>query len=235
VIAATTQALPFFGKMAINWFDVAILVLLGLGFYHGRKNGMSKEVLSLFQWLSVVVVCGWLYPTVAQFLVDKVGLRLLTGYILGYIMLSLALFYIFSFLKRTLGLRLFKSNLFGNAEYYLGMFSGVIRFACALLFVLAFLNARYYTPEEIQARHDYEQRWYGSDFFPGLQTVQDQVFGKSFTGPYIKKYLGHLLIKPTSTGGVQPKSVQPKSKRPVIILPPVTTSRVGSSNPRTTH
>jgi hypothetical protein len=38
---------------------------------------------------------------------------------------------------------------------------------------------------------------YGSDFFPTLQTVQTAVFQDSFIGPYIKNYLGILLIKPT--------------------------------------
>ena len=74
--------------------------------------------------------------------------------------------------------------------------SGMVRFACILLFALAFLNARHYTPAQIEASNEYQERWYGAHFFPDLYTVQNQVFKKSFTGPYIKKYLGVLLIEP---------------------------------------
>ena len=212
MIAATTQS-PILDKLlTANWFDIVVIVMLVIGFYHGRKNGMSKEVLPSLQWLSVVIVSGLFYPVMAQSLVPPVSVSLLTSYILGYVVLSLAVFFVFSFLKHTLGFRLFKSNLFGNFEYYLGIPAGMVRFACILLFALAFLNARHYTPEEIKAHNDYEQRWYGSDFFPGLFTVQDQVFKKSFTGPYIKEYLGELLIQPTPLhdGGSQPKNTVPR-------------------------
>jgi uncharacterized membrane protein required for colicin V production len=207
VITAITQSPVLDKLLTVKWFDIVVIVMLVIGFYHGRKNGMSKEILPSLQWLSVVIVSGFFYPAVAQSLVSLASLGSLTSYVLGYVILSLAVFFVFSFLKRTLGLRLFKSNLFGNTEYYLGMLAGMVRFACILLFALAFLNARQFTPEEIKARNDYEQRWYGSDFFPGLFAVQDQVFKKSFTGPYIKEYLGELLIQPTPlhNEGSQPK------------------------------
>jgi hypothetical protein len=56
------------------------------------------------------------------------------------------------------------------------------------------------------------KRWYGGglysgNYFPSLQTVQAQVFTKSFTGPYIKDYLGPLLIEtaPPPTAKPEPK------------------------------
>jgi uncharacterized membrane protein required for colicin V production len=207
VIAATIPSLVLDKLLTANWFDIVVIVMLVVGFCYGRKNGMSKEVLLSLQWLSVVIISGLFYPVAAQSLVSLESLGSLTSYVLGYAILSLAVFFVFSFLKRTLGLRLFGSNLFGNAEYYLGIPAGMVRFACILLFALAFLNARYFTPEEIKAHNDYEQRWYGSEFFPSLFTVQDQVFEKSFTGPYIKEYLGGLLIKstPLHNVGSQPK------------------------------
>ena len=207
MIAAITPSPVLEKFLTANGFDLVVLVMLVLGFYYGRKNGMSKEVLPSLQWLSVVIVGGLFYPVAAQLVVPPASLSPLTSNILGYVVLSLAVFFVFSILKRTLGLRLFKSNLFGNAEYYLGIPAGMVRFACIVLFALAFLNARQYTPEEIKNHNDYEQRWYGSDFFPGLFTVQDNVFKKSFTGPYIKEYLDELLIKSTTlhNGGSQPK------------------------------
>jgi len=53
---------------------------------------------------------------------------------------------------------------------------------------------------------------YGSQFFPTLQTVQDQVFAKSLIGPQIKTYLAFLLIRPTLPEGKQ-------LERPTLTLP----------------
>ncbi len=188
-------------NVPLNWFDGLVVLVLGFGLFRGRKNGMSKEILPLSQWLAVVLVSGFLYAMVAQILTTMVTVDTLTGYLLGYAILALALFGIFSVVKRPLAARLFSSNLFGGAEYYLGMLSGLIRFSCILLFALAFLNARHYTPAQIEAGNNYQNRWYGAHFFPDLYTVQDQVFRKSFTGPYIKEYLGMLLIEPTTMSG----------------------------------
>jgi uncharacterized membrane protein required for colicin V production len=189
-------------SLAANWFDAVVVVVLGFGLWQGRKNGMSKEVLPLFQWLAVIFVGGLFYATVAQLFAQKASLDKLTSNIVGYVFLTLAVFFVFSVLKRTVGLRLFGSNIFGGAEYYLGMLSGMVRFACILFFVLAFLNAPLFTPAQIEASNSYQQRWYGAQYFPGIYNVQDQVFKKSFTGPYIKEYLGVLLVTPTTAAGL---------------------------------
>lgn len=187
--------------LSVNWFDVVVVLVLGFGIFRGRKNGMSKEILPTFQWLTVIFISGTFYSVVGELLARWAYLNTLTCYIMGYVLLALVVFFIFSLLKRTVGLKLFGSNIFGSAEYYLGMPAGMIRFACILLFALAFLNARYYTAAQIQASYNYQSRWYGKQFFPNLYTVQNQVFRKSFTGRYVKDYLDVLLIKPTTVGG----------------------------------
>jgi uncharacterized membrane protein required for colicin V production len=204
VLAETTQSLPV-DKMGVNWFDVVAVLVLIAGFFRGRKNGMSMEVLPLFQWLSVVIVGGLFYPNVGGWLVNMSLLRFPAAYVMGYALLALVIFFVFSLLKRALTPRLEGSSLFGNAEYYLGMSSGVVRFGCVLLFALAFLNVRHFTAEEIKAGDDYQQRWYGARFFPDLHIVQEQVFEKSFTGHSIKKYLGVLLIQSIPPGEGQPE------------------------------
>jgi hypothetical protein len=67
-----------------------------------------------------------------------------------------------------------------------------------LLVVLALLNARAYSPSQVQALEKYQQEAYGSDFFPTLYSVQQTVFVKSVTGSWVRQYLGWLLIKPTA-------------------------------------
>jgi uncharacterized membrane protein required for colicin V production len=204
MLAETTQSLPV-DELGVNWFDVVVVLILVTGLFRGRKNGMSMEVLPLFQWLSVVILSAWFYPTVAQWLVNMGLLKFPASCVMGYVLLALAIFLIFSLLKRALTPRLSGSSLFGNAEYYLGMPSGLVRFGCMLLFALAFLNASHSTPKEIKAGNDYQQRWYGAHFFPDLHTVQEQVFEKSPTGHCIKKYLGVLLIQSTPPSEGQPE------------------------------
>jgi uncharacterized membrane protein required for colicin V production len=198
-------------NLAVSWFDAVVVLVLGFGIFRGRKNGMSKEILPLFQWLAVVLVSGLFYPLVAPLLAKLATLDALTSNILGYVVLALGVFFVFSVIKRLLSSRLFGSNLFGGAEYYLGMLAGLVRFACILIFALAFLNARYYTPAQIENSKNFQEQWFGAHFFPNLYNAQDDVFKKSFTGPYVGKYLGVLLIKPTSSGASQPVQKEPAS------------------------
>ncbi len=188
-------------SLSLSWFDAVVVMVLVFGLFRGRKNGMSKEILPLFKWLAIIFVSGLFYSQMAQWLVSLASLDPLTGNLLGYAILALVVFLIFSMLNRPLGLKLFGSNLFGNAEYYLGTPSGMVRYACVLLFALSFLNARHFTPAQIEADSKYQQRWYGAQFFPGLYTVQNQVFVKSYTGPFIKKYLAVFMIEPTPMKG----------------------------------
>jgi hypothetical protein len=39
---------------------------------------------------------------------------------------------------------------------------------------------------------------YSGNYFPTVENIQEQVFKKSFTGPYLKSYLGALLIDTAS-------------------------------------
>ena len=127
-------------------------MVLVFGLFRGRKNGMSKEILPLFQWLAMIFVSGLFYSLVAQWLVKSGALGCADRAIFwGMRFWRWPFFCFFRMLKRPLGLKLFGSNLFGSAEYYLGMPSGMVRYACVLLFALAFLNARHYTPAQIEA------------------------------------------------------------------------------------
>jgi uncharacterized membrane protein required for colicin V production len=203
-------------NLPVNWFDGVVVGMLIIGLFRGRKLGMSKEVLPLLKWVSLVVVCGLWYQTVAQLLTNAAGMRKFPSYICGYLLLAFVIWIVFLIFKRLLAYRTSENNLFGSGEYYLGMLSGMIRFACMLLAVLALLNAPFYTAADIIKHDAYVKRWYGGgiysgNFFPSLQTVQEQVFTKSFTGPYIKDYLAPLLIET-----VPPPKAKPVPKPAVV-------------------
>jgi len=101
-------------------------------------------------------------------------------------------------LRGAIGGKLIGCDLFGGAEYYLGMCAGAVRYACIILVGMALLNARYYPPAEVRAHIKYQEDNYGSVYFPTVCAVQHQVFDESFTGRMTKNYLGILLIRPTT-------------------------------------
>jgi uncharacterized membrane protein required for colicin V production len=182
----------------LNPFDVAVVVVLIAGIARGRKLGMSGELLSLLKWLAILFGCGFAYQPLGDTFATSTGIfSSLSAYIISYVVVAIVILLLFALLKRNLDGRLLGSDVFGRAEYYLGMVSGFIRFTCILLTVLALLNARYYNPTEVRAMEKYQNEWYGSNFFPTLQTIQSTVFERSLAGPWIKDKLSFLLIKPT--------------------------------------
>jgi uncharacterized membrane protein required for colicin V production len=185
--------------LPFNGFDVVLFIVLVVGIYRGRKQGMSGELMPLATWLAILLVCAVAYEPIGSLFTSETGLfSKLFCYIIAYVGTALVIVLLFAGVKRALGGKLLGSDLFGKAEYYLGMGSGLIRFACILLVVLAVLNARYYTVQEVKAEEKFQNDVYGSHFFPTLQNIQSTVFERSLTGPWIKENLSFLLIKPTA-------------------------------------
>ena len=185
-------------KLPINLFDLIVIVVLAAGIYRGRKHGMSEELIKLLQWLAILFGCAAIYEWGGQMFGEFTSMfGRLSRYLVAYMAGALLITLLFALVKRGLDGKLLGSDFFGHAEYYLGMGSGLVRFSCMLLVALALLNARYFSPTEVRAMQKYNDDVYGSDYFPGLHSVQEAVFEKSITGPWIRQNLGFLLIKPT--------------------------------------
>jgi uncharacterized membrane protein required for colicin V production len=200
-------------NLPINMFDLILVAVLAAGLARGRKHGMSQELLLLLKWLVIVIGCAAVYEPVGQLFSQSTGLfGLLASYLMVYILAALLVVGLFALLKNSLGGKLLGSDIFGQSEYYLGMVSGLVRFICIMLAALALLNARYYTQAEVRAMEKFQDDVYGSNYFPTLHSIQAAVFEKSLTGPWIKKNLDFLLIKPT-----EPDTRQFKQKD--VVLP----------------
>ena len=185
-------------QLPINFFDALLIVVLVAGIARGRKHGMSEELMSLLTWLAVLFGCAVVYQPGGELIGQFTSMfSRLTCYLIAYVVGALLVFLLFAGIKRGLGGKLLGSDIFGRSEYYLGMGSGLLRFSCILLTALALLNARYFSPTEVRAMEARDIDIYGSDFFPGLHSMQATVFEKSLTGPWIKENLGFLLIEPT--------------------------------------
>lgn len=183
--------------LPVNMFDVALLVILVMGIMRGRKHGMSEELMSLLKWLAIVIGCGLIYDPLGSMLARSSPFSLLASYIIVYITGALVILGLFALVKHRLGGKLIGSDIFGRSEYYLGMGSGLVRFACILLAFLAILNSRYFSPQEVRAMEAFQDDVYGKNYFPTWHTAQAVVFDNSLSGPWIKDHLGFLLIKPT--------------------------------------
>ena len=183
-------------KFNFNWFDIALVLFLVAGAFRGRKRGMSQEVIPLFKWITLVAVSGLFYRPVAEFISKKSYFSLLSASCAAYLGIALVVTIVFLLISRQLGGKVVGSDMFGKSEYYLGILSGMARFACILIFGLALLNARHYTQKEIEDRNRFVMQNYSNDFFPALSQVQDQVFRESFFGPMIHSRLSVVLIKP---------------------------------------
>jgi len=191
----------FMTDFSLSWVDCAILMLLAVGLWRGRKRGMSEELLDIVKWAIIVVAAGFLYEPGGRFLNSVSVFSPLSCYVAVYMGIALLVVIIFSFVRRGAGAKLVGSDVFGSAEYYLGMAAGVFRYACIILVAMAFLNARYYTPEELRTRTQYQQDNFGSSFFITWPDLQQEVFLHSYVGRFTKEYLSVVLIQPTSSEG----------------------------------
>jgi len=158
---------------------------------------MSQELVDVIQW--IVIICGgaYLYLPVGEWFAATTSSGLLFSYTAVYLGLAVIIKIFFVTVRRGVGGKLVGSDVFKGAEYYLGMFAGLVRFACVLIMILAVLHSRYFTPAEIAADDKMQKEVYGSDFFPGLHALQLEVFENSLSGNFVQKQLAFLLIKPT--------------------------------------
>jgi len=184
--------------MPFNWFDIAIILFIGLGISRGRKHGMSQELILVLKWVAIILVCGLFNGVVGDVISDSTVFTHLAAYLMAYIVMALGITVSFWAITKMAKGKLVGSDVFGSGEYYLGMIAGGVRYACILIFGLALLNARLYSQKEIADDLNFQNDVYGSDFFPKLYTVQADVFKNSFAGPHIRDELGFLLIKSTA-------------------------------------
>jgi len=214
MIFAVVHSVRWYENLSFNWFDVALLAMLVVGYLRGRKNGMSREIVPTCMWLTVVLGAGFGHQILGQWLIES-GLagKMLGGLakyvnITCYLLMTIVIVMIYSLVAKRFREKVTGSNTFGSNEYYLGMGAGIIRYACILMFVLALLNAPFYSAAEIAVDQAYKARWYGGgekgfsgDFIPSMADVQSAVFKKSFTGPFIENDMSFLLVH---NGAIQP-------------------------------
>lgn len=233
IAAATAAASPSGGGLAFNWFDIVVVAVLGFGFYRGRRNGMSRELLPLLFWVVLVAGCALIYPVIAGFL-NSFVLDPFWGCLLAYLAPAALVFMVFRILKHFLAERLVKSDFFKGGEYYLGMVSGVVRYACAIVFVLALLNAPFYSQAQKNQMKAYDEKNFGGglfsgNYFPHIYQVQDSVFEHSFLGPLVKNYAGALLINTGQAAAAKNAAAKNNPSKPANPAKPAPLIQIGTN------
>jgi uncharacterized membrane protein required for colicin V production len=214
------------GKAPFNWFDVLLAIILGIGFWRGRKRGMSREFLPVLMWLVLVLAAGLGYALLGDLLLQQGIPQKVFGkefnartaaYMTSYISIAVVVMLLFLIPRNYFKKKLEGSNAFGAGEYYLGIAAGMIRWFCMTLVVLALLNAPFYTSADIAADKAYKNRWYGGgmkeysgDFIPSVYELQTLVFKESLIGPVINSCLGIVLIHSTPSGDQKPSVIEIK-------------------------
>jgi uncharacterized membrane protein required for colicin V production len=203
-------------ELSFSWVDLTVVVFLLVGLFRGRKRGMTGEMLDLVKWLLILFGGALLYEPLTHYLSQVVpGLSALGGYLLSYIGFGLLMVLIFGSIKHNLGDKIAQGELFGGAEYYLGMLAGIARWGCISLVCMALIHSREYTPVEIKAREKQQEDNFGSIRFFRLYSLQADIFKSSMIGQVVEKQIPSLLIKPTSPGlapSVQSRT-PPKQRR----------------------
>ena len=209
------QIHDFLKNLPFGYFDVIVLIWLVVGLLRGRKQGMTQELLPLLFWVSTVLLAGFYNQPLAGIIRDytKGAFSVLWSDVVAYALIAFSLALVFTLLKHWLGDKLTGSDVFGRCEYYLGMFSGVLRFAAMLLVLLALMHSRVVTRHELddinaQMKKNLE------DIHPPRYiygSIEQLIFFQSLSGSFVQNDLSDLLI-PTITPPERAIGETPKKK-----------------------
>jgi uncharacterized membrane protein required for colicin V production len=186
--------------MPFNWFDFVVLIVLGIGVFRGRQRGMSEELLDVFQWLTIVVVSALTYGPLGKMIAHGANMSLLMAYIVAYLLSAFGIKLFFSWVRKGVGEKVVGSDLFGGAEFYLGMMAGMVRFGCVLLVFLSMLHAKNITTEQLARQAKMQKDNFGDISFPTFGSVRHDIFHGSLSGRFIARHLSDQLIQPTAPG-----------------------------------
>ena len=110
MLATVTTQGPWWMKIHPNVtaFDIILVAVIGFGFWRGRRNGMTKEVIPLSQCLVMIVACTLGYGVLGKFLVHSGVIRSVFGTffrestaasVAAYVVIALVVYLVFAPLK----------------------------------------------------------------------------------------------------------------------------------------
>ena len=190
-------ALPAF---TFDYVDVVVVVWLIIGIIRGRKRGMTQELLPTMQWVAILFLAGLFYHPLADIIFSNTGgaFNRLWANVTGYLLIAVGIHMAVLWIKQVIGEKLTGSDMFGRWEYYFGMISGLVRFACIVLVLIALMHARIYSAAELAETEKMQKRNFEDIRFPTYGSVQHAVLAESFTGRLVEDNMSKLLISSTT-------------------------------------
>ena len=89
-----------------NWFDLVALAMLVVGFFVGRKRGMSLELLTMLQWVGIVFIGALACDPFGRMMADFSGLNPTLTYITAYLLTAIGIKVFFFLVRRMTGEKL---------------------------------------------------------------------------------------------------------------------------------
>jgi uncharacterized membrane protein required for colicin V production len=185
---------PVVTNATFDYFDIVAVLWLIIGLWWGRKRGMSQELLPLLQWIGIVTVAGLLYGPFSLVIHQCTQFSALWSNITAYLLIMLCVHLAYLWFKKMFAEMLVKKDLFGKAEFYLGMMAGFVRFGCMLLVGMSLMNSRVATDAELAQTEKFQKDWFSDIRFPTYGGIQHDVLFKSFTGSWVQSNLKSVLI-----------------------------------------
>jgi uncharacterized membrane protein required for colicin V production len=192
-----------------NYFDLMAIVWLIIGFFRGRKRGMSQEFLPLMQWVAIVVVGGLFYTQVSVYVHQYAQFGWLWSNVSAYGLIAIAVHLVYKWFQKMFGEKLVEKDPFGRGEFYLGMMAGVTRFGCMIIVAMALMNSRVGTAAELAQMEKFQAAWFSDIRFPTYGEFQQEVLLQSFSGKWVQVHLKSVLIASVNSGAGMPR---PSSK-----------------------
>lgn len=123
----------------MNWFDLTIIIIIGLSVVISLFRGLIREVLSLLIWISAFWVAWYFVDVGAQFLDGWVDLPS-ARHVMAFVGLFLFVLIIGGLLNYLIGLLISKTGL-ASSDRFFGMFFGLIRGIVAVTALVFFIKA----------------------------------------------------------------------------------------------
>jgi uncharacterized membrane protein required for colicin V production len=180
-----------------NLFDGFVIVMLIIGMIRGKMRGMSEELLDVFEWLLVVVVAAHAYKPIGDWVANFAKIPVVLAYVGSYLFVVIVITSIFATVKRKMGEKVFESDLFGGAEYPLGMLGGMVRYGCMVMMLLAILNAFVLDYSQVEIKRKAQEKDLGEGMsFPTKESLHQGIFIGSIVGQFARNNLETQMIEP---------------------------------------
>lgn len=167
----------------VSWFDISVLILMLIGFIHGRRNGISVELLDVTKWLTVIVLGNLYYRPFGDWFATRAGITHNYADLFMYIAIMMAVLSGFELIKKVAHGKLFSKAFFGKMETRFGMVAGTVRYLCYIFIGIVILNTPIYGPHELAVP---------------LAKIQQQVIYNSVTGLFVRQHFPDSLIEPVA-------------------------------------